>query len=77
MEAHDTTTSLEGTLMHRQSWGPVRTVLLAVALFAAVGLLVTAATLHAPAQAHLADPVCPADTHWSVQLQACVEDTHW
>jgi hypothetical protein len=64
--------------MHRQPWSPVRTVLLAVALFAAVGLPVTAAaTPHTPARVHLADDICPADTHWSVELQACVEDTHW
>nr|MDT0659146.1 hypothetical protein [Micromonospora sp. DSM 115978] len=25
----------------------------------------------------LANETCPADTHWSVELGACVEDTHW
>lgn len=23
------------------------------------------------------DPECPQDTHWSHDLQTCVEDTHW
>ncbi|MFD7656317.1 hypothetical protein ACFV4N_20295 [Actinosynnema sp. NPDC059797] len=30
-----------------------------------------------PAAATTTTADCPEDTHWSVELQVCVDDTHW
>ncbi len=45
----------------------------------AIGLAVTAApsAVAAPAPLATAAESCPEDTHWSEELQVCVDDTHW
>ena len=44
-----------------------------LAVAAVSGQALTGAAAESPAPVAL----CPLDTHWSDQLQACVDDTHW
>lgn len=45
----------------------------ALAAILGIGAAVTGAGQDVP----LANEICPEDTHWSVELGACVADTHW